>query len=253
MRALVCLVWAVAFSAAVVDAQEYTGGSNGAAHAALWYNGAEVVIPLSTEIRDGIEVSVAENWSYSDPQGEFRLDLTQVVFDPDPMITYNFALIDFGTPSSFQLVFSQGIAATAAPGVATHDLAGSSATGASLTPNAPLAGVPVDSDGTPEIAVLTLSIDGGVNLVNAGLDLGPAATIPVAGVYGSFAEGPVGGPLGAGSYNFMRVDVSFGLGGGSQAFSASGLATIVTPEPSAALLLCTGLLFGALRRTSLPS
>jgi hypothetical protein len=251
MRAAACtvaLIGCVALSAGSARAQDPNYPDPGtAARAAMWYDYAEILIPLTTEVVNGVTISKAENWVYE--TAEMRMTLESVVFDPDPMITYSFAVIDFGAPSSFSFVFSQGITSTTAPGLASHNMAGASATGVAVTATAPLAGSPVDSDGVTEIAVFNLSQDGGVTLLNAGMDLGPSAS--VFGTYGPFSEGPIAGPAPSGSYNFMRIDLSMGLDGSNHAFTGSGLAT-VTPEPGSLGLLAAGIALLALRRRVRP-
>ncbi len=176
--------------------------------------------------------------------GEWRIDL-DVLLDPDPMIAYSGSVIDFGGPSNFSLMFSQNIVATSAPGIASHSHSSSTTNGQGantpVTALAPPAGVPEDSDGTTEIAVYTLSTDGGANLLSADLDLSPSfvGSAP-SDTQGPFAEGPIAGPATAGNdYDFMRVDINFGLAGGNDAYTFNGIATIV-PEPGTISLLLAG-------------
>jgi len=119
-------------------------------------------------------------------------------------------------------------------------------------------GVPVDSDGIPEVHVFTLSDDGGTNLTNAGLDLGttfnsnPALT---SDAQPDINTPEVPGPLGTGFYNFMRVDVNFSMSAGGDIVNAHGTARVV-PEPETAALIVLGL-FGlgyvGRRRASSPN
>ncbi len=174
------------------------------------------------------------------------VDITLNAFmDPDPQIIYAASVIDFGTPSTFGFIFSQGIVATAAPGTASHSHSSSTTDGGtgSLCPTAlgpsvlcvtavaPPAGLPVDTDGIPEIAVYTLSTNGGVTFLNAGLDLSPSFTTGAgSAVQGPFNPASVAGPAGSGSYDVMRVDVNFSMSGGNDTYTFNGTATIV-PEP----------------------
>lgn len=179
--------------------------------------------------------------------GEFQVDVS-VVLDPDPVITYAGSVIDFGSPTTFGFVFSQAIVPTAAPGTVTHTHSSSTTGGggstAPVTAVAPPAGIPVDGDAITEIAVYTLSTNGGVSFLNAGQDLSPSFTGAAGSdTQGPFSEGPAAGPAGSGSYTTQRVDVNFSMTGGSDAYTFNGEAEVVVPEPGVALQL--GLALGA--------
>ena len=178
------------------------------------------------------------------------------MLDPDPQIVYSSTITDIGAPSTFSFVFSQAIVLTPAPGLADHTMSSNttdgSTNGAPVTAAAAPLGIPVDSDGIPEIAKYSLSTNGGATLVSAQLDLGPSFVAPT----GSTSQGPYvqggAGPLGAGSYNFMRVDVNVTLGGGGDRYAFNGRASIeqdvLVPEPGTGALLGLGLVTLAARR-----
>ncbi len=209
---------------------------------------APIIVPVESN-QDG---GIIDNFMASQP-GEWEVTINGF-FDPDPTIIYAISVLDFGAPSSFSFVFSQPIVPTAAPGVVTASLSGSTTDGGdglgvTVTPLAPPGFIPEDSP-TDEIAVFSLSTSGGIPFLNAGLDLGPMflGAAP-SDTYGAFAEGPVAGPAGAGSYDTMRVDLNFSLTGGQDAFTLNGGALVVVPEPGTATLFGLGLLgLGAFRR-----
>jgi hypothetical protein len=185
---------------------------------------------------------------------EARITISAVL-DPDPQIVFAITVVDMGAPSSFGFLLTQPITPTTAPSVVSSVLSGSTTApdpaGITVTALPPFAGVPVDADAITEIMVFNLSQNGGISLSNAGIDLGPSFSGPQgSATYGGFLGGPIAGPSGSGSYDFMRVDVTFALTGGGDIFGATGCASvgspgcIPAPEPGAALLL--GLALGAL-------
>ena len=187
----------------------------------------------------------------SDPANEWSITLSASL-DPDPQIIYAASVIDFGAPTTFGFVFSQAIVPTPAPGLVTHSHSSSTtdggADGVSVTAAAPPAGIVVDSDGNPEIAVYNLSQNSGASFLSAQLDLSPS----FAAGTGSQTQGPfnpatIAGPAGAGSYDLMRVDVNSSMNGGNDAYTFNGIATVV-PEPGTGALLALGLLALALPR-----
>jgi PEP-CTERM motif len=84
--------------------------------------------------------------------------------------------------------------------------------------------------------------NGGVTLLNAGLDIrGSFVGANPSDTQSAINLGPIAGPAGAGFYDFMRVDANFSMAGGSDAYTWNGIATVVVPEPTTALLLVFGL------------
>ncbi len=168
--------------------------------------------------------------------------------DPDPSIEYGIAVQNTtGGPLNFSFVFSQSITPTPTPGEVNTSLSGSTTNGGgvsgvvSVTPTAP--GVPVDSDLTTELQVFNLSGTGGPPFSNADIDLGPTFSSNPAltsDTYGPFNSAVIAGPIGAGNYDFMGVDLNFDLSGGDDIFTFNGSARVV-PEPEAAALLALGL------------
>jgi len=184
---------------------------------------------------------------FFDSNASYDITLTGT-FDPDPRVDYAATVIDHGDGNTFNLVFSQLIAPTLAPGTATHDFSSSTTdgdfNGVPVSPTALLAGINPDAPGTnDEISVFSLSQNAGATWINAALDLGPAF---VGAATGSDTQGPYGpqstaGPSGTGSYDAMRVDVNFSMQGGDDAYSPGGFAEIVVPEPLSLGLLSLGM------------
>jgi hypothetical protein len=260
------LAWSVSSAPARADSYGY--------EAWLGYQtilGATVYLPIPiTPVlgNDGYIWGQVTDWTFTCDaltcaDGGFTIDDLDLTLNPDPTITYGTTVTDTGAPSVFSVIYQQAIVPTAAPGTATASLQGGTTNGGgapgqvTVTPTAPPAGISVDSDGIPEIAVYSLSTNGGTTWQNVGLDLGPAfASDPtkVSDTYGVYNTGSVPGPAGLGNfYNAMRVDVNFSLSGGSDRFQYSGNATILeeanVPEPATAGQLALGLLgLGLVRR-----
>jgi hypothetical protein len=183
-----------------------------------------------------------ESYYYSGPEGQISLNLEM---DPDPTLSYGIAVIDFAGPSAFGFSFGLPIVPTAAPGIVTHSESSSTTDanggGTPVTALPPPGGIPVDIDGVTEQFVYTLSQNGGVTFLNAGLDIRPSFVgASPSDSQAAINLGPIAGPAGAGFYDFMRVDVNFSMAGGSDAYTFNGFATVV-PEPATAALLGLGL------------
>jgi len=195
-----------------------------------------------------------EDYYYGDSRGSYTLNLTM---DPDPVLIYAIATTDFGAPSVFGFSFGLPIVPTAAPGLVEHtessntqDPANNGGTPVTALP--PPGGIPVDGDLVTEQFVYTLSQNGGVTFLNAGLDIRPSFV----GAFPSDTQaainlGPIAGPAAAGFYDFMRVDVNYSMSGAGDQYNWNGKATVV-PEPTTAALLGLGLgglaFFGRRRR-----
>ena len=201
---------------------------------------SSVDIPVTVDSTTGI--ATVEGWSMTTAQWSITLNAE---LDPDPSIIYAASVIDFGAPTTFGFIFIQGIVPTAAPGLVDHTHSSSTTDngaplGTSVTAFPP-AGIPVDGNGGAEIAIYTLSQNGGTTYLNAGLDLSPSFVgANPSGIQGPFNEGPIAGPAGAGTYDLMRVDVSFTMTGASDAYTFNGTATVI-PEPTTIGLVSLGL------------
>lgn len=264
---MVKIGWSIASAGVVLASTLLIAGSSAGdpigSDVVMVVDGRSFDIPLITD-EQGVTVLDAESCPLSQAPDEctYRMSgrwLVQISaeLDSDPSISYGVSVIDFGAPSSFSFLFTQAVLPQTAPGVVTASLSGSTTNGGgvpgsvTITPNPPPGFIPVDGDLVAELQVYTLSQDGGVTFLNAGLDLGPLFTsnpLLVSDTYGSFSGGPAAGPAGAGTYNFMRVDVRFGLSGGGDVLTLNGGPTII-PEPTPVALLALGLgVLGARRR-----
>jgi hypothetical protein len=203
---------------------------------------AAIDIPLTQQGK----VWVAEDVVLSGAGWQADIDL---VLDPDPSITYGIAVTNSsGAALSFQFLLSQSIVATNAPGIAVNSISGSTTNGGgagvvTITPFGPPGGIPVDADAIPEIAVYNLSANGGATLANVGIDVGQAFSsngAQTSDTYPADNSPIVPGPLGAGTYDFMRLDLGFQLSGNGDIFTFNGAAAVI-PEPGTAGLLGLGL------------
>lgn len=209
--------------------------------------GTPFSLPVSVDVDGNGEVSVFSMQSTDlNPLDPLEWEITVTAFlDPDPSIIYGLAVTDFGAPTTFGFSFTQGIVPTPAPGVVRAENASSttngSGAGVPVTPAAPPAGIPVDSDGDAEIFVHTLSTDGGTTFLSADIDLREAFTGGAGSdTQAALSEGFIPGPAGSGLYDTMRVDANFSMAGGNDVYTFNGEFEVV-PEPGTATLLALGL------------
>jgi hypothetical protein len=183
-----------------------------------------------------------QSYTWVTPEGQVRM---KGILDPDPMMLFGGAVIDFGAPSNFGFVFTMPLFAQ---GTIVKDSFSGSVTnaaggGVTVTALAPPAGIPVDGDGITEVQVYTLSNDGGANWTNVGLDLMPTTAVPLpvggSALTPSFNAGPIAAPAG-GPWTDMRADVNFRLTGGGDIFTFNG-AKLLVPEPGTVALLLVSL------------
>jgi hypothetical protein len=183
-----------------------------------------------------------QGYTWETPEGVVSM---KGILDPDPMMLFGGAAIDFGAPSSFSFTF---ILPLAAQGTIVRDSFSGSVTnaagpGVTVTALPPPAGIPVDGDGITEVQVYTLSNDGGASWTNVGLDLMPTTVVPLpvggSALTPAFSAGPIAAPAG-GPWTDMRADVNFRLTGGGDIFTFNG-AKLLVPEPGTLALLIMSL------------
>lgn len=164
--------------------------------------------------------------------------------DPD-MIYAVSAINNNALTQTYTFTFGEAITPTVSGANATYaEVAGSMTSrsgnvgGASITP--------VNASG---IQRFELSADGGTTFVNAGVDVGQAATVNGTSLYGAYSANNATGPS-AQTWNYMRMVSTFTLSGKSAA-SLTGFASITpVPEPrfGSMLLLGLGLMGTIVRR-----
>ena len=156
----------------------------------------------------------------------------------DPSVSYGFAVIDLGAPSSFSWTIPSPINPVIAGPNQVRSSMSLSATdggidGVSVTALVPPAGIPEDvsADLITEMQVTTVS-DGSVRN-NIGHDLGGLSiTFPPASqsaTWGPFNEGFSSGPVSATGWNNLQLDINFQGSGGGDIYTLNGRSDIVKP------------------------
>ncbi len=212
-------------------------------------NGAEPIsIPLEGVDKSSYYCAGSAGCSSPAITGDGYSITIDALLDPDPVIDYGMTVVNnTGGALAISVLLSQSITLTTAPGSVNTSMSGSTTNGgggAGLVTVTPLGSpVPTDSDGIPEIQVFTLSTDGGGSLSNADIDLGtlfnsnPALT---SDTHGPFNSAIIAGPIPAGLYDFMRLDLNFSVSGSGDTYTFNGSARVV-PEPETAVLMLLGL------------
>jgi hypothetical protein len=228
------------------------GAANAASFAQLIVDGGDpIAIPLEDDGKADYYCAGTPGCSNPALSGADWTVKVDVFLDPDPFIQYGVAVTNSsGGALSFGFLFSQSITLTPTPGTVNTSISGSTTNGGgvngvvTITPLAPPGLTPVDSDGNTEIQVFNLSSDGGTTLTNATIDLGQPFSSnggQTSDTYPAENSAIIAGPLGSGSYDFMRVDLNFSQSGGGDVFTFNGSARVV-PEPGTAALFGLGLL-----------
>jgi len=179
----------------------------------------------------------------------------------DPFMTYAFAARNnTGVTQNYSMIYGESLVPPVTGAFILYaDVAGS-LTNAVAGPSNPF-GTPTpkitptvsdingDGDGLAEISVLKLSTDGGVNFINAGVDVGEmlesSATTTTYGVYSATLNSSSGLPI-----DYWQIETKFSLTPGRDAVALSGFVELTPiPEPSTyALLLGAGSLLVAWQR-----
>jgi hypothetical protein len=159
---------------------------------------------------------------------------------PNPFIAYGIAVIDFGAPSAFGFLFGTPIVPTSSPGTAAASFSGSVTDGnggvVDFIALPPGGGVP--TDGPPDEAQV---FNVGPVLTNPGLDLGPTILdIPLTGGSGTIGPFADSGPLPAGIWTTLQIDLNFQGSGGGDIYTLNGRGEITqsaVPDLASSLTL----------------
>ena len=190
-------------------------------------------------------VDATQSFSAANPwQSAVKLQNLAGHGDPD-MIYAVSAINNNALTQTYTFTFGEAITPTVSGTNSTYaDVAGSLTSRSGNGSGAMIA--PVSAGG---VQLFELSADGGSSFVNAGVDVGQAATVLGTGAYGTYAASNANGPTGQ-TWNYMRLVSTFSLSGKSAA-SLVGFAS-VSPVPeaptSAMLLLGIGLIGTIVRR-----
>ncbi|MBL8415644.1 MAG: PEP-CTERM sorting domain-containing protein [Propionivibrio sp.] len=162
----------------------------------------------------------------------------------DPIMTYGFsAKNNTAFTQTYTFAIGEAIVPTISGAYTVYaDIAGSLTNGVAGS-NVQI--TPVNA----KLQTLRLSTDNGTTFVNAGVDVGIAATNGTA--KGSYTYGPfAANNSGSGSYNYWEIETKFKLSGGNDVATMSGYAEITpVPEPENFALFLAGLgLIGAIVR-----
>jgi hypothetical protein len=160
----------------------------------------------------------------------------------DPFMSYGFtAKNNTATAQTYTFTMGEALVPAVAGAYSVQaDVSGVIVNGSGL--NVAITPVMADQDGDTmaELQVLRLSSDGGLTLVNAGVDVGQADSYSGTGghVYGTFNSTKAG----AGNYNYWMLETQFTLTPGKDVASLAGYVEISpVPEPEQLAMLLSGL------------
>lgn len=154
--------------------------------------------------------------------GEFGISNVSALLDPDPLIAYGLAVVDFGAPSTFTFAFSTPIVATGpmttVRGEVGYTLTAGTDGSISLTPT----------------AAKTAVYEVGGPLTSMGVDVGDPYGPGPSATPGTFIDGFKPGPMGL--WTSLSATVSFTGSGGGDIYGITGKGEIYSvskPVPDA--------------------
>ena len=173
------------------------------------------------------------------------LSLSNISGHGDPDISYAYSAINNNTYNqTYTFAIGEAIVPVGSNNVVHADIAGAlTAKGAGTATISPFGA-------SSSIQKLELSSDNGLNFVNAGVDVGPSASVIGTSTYGIYNNDAVGPSASNGqSWNYMQLVSKFTLTGNSRA-SLVGFASIAAvPEPDSYAMLLGGIaLLGLISR-----
>lgn len=213
----------------------FVSAINTAAHPDFWQWSVDAATSVgswnwhSSQTVSGGSASTSNPWMSA-------LSLSNVSGHGDPDLSYAFSAVNNNVTSQ-TYTFAVGEAILPTVGTANNvyaDIAGGlTGRGGSTAAISPF-GI------NTVIQQFQLSADMGNSFVNAGVDVGPAASAVGTGTYGTFASNTIAGPTGQ-TWNYMQLTSKFTLSANSRA-SLVGFASVTpVPEPESDALLLAGL------------
>ena len=156
----------------------------------------------------------------------------------DPFLTYGYAVVN---NTNFTQTYTATYTSPIVPGVTLPNFVRATISGGLVDGNGN--GVTLGlAPGAGTTQTFSLSNDGGLTFVNAGVDVGsPETEFGASGsfLYGLYGTPTVAGPLG--SWTHMRLETRFTLTGGGDVAAIGGYAEILPiPEPSEIAFMLSG-------------
>jgi hypothetical protein len=213
----------------------FVSAINTAAHPDFWQWSVDTATSVGSWNWHSSQTVIGGSTSTSSPWMS-AISLSNVSGHGDPDLSYAFSAVNNNLTSQ-TYTFAVGEAILPTVGTANNvyaDVAGGlTGKGGSTAAISPF--------GTnTAIQQFQLSADMGNSFVNAGVDVGPAASSVGTGTYGAFASNTIAGPTGQ-TWNYMQLTSKFTLSANSRA-SLVGFASVTpVPEPESYAMLLAGL------------